>query len=66
VNASKIMKGEAAPFELLPGDVVFVPPRAFTTWNQALEQLLPTLQTVAGLLNPFVQIRYLQQSYENE
>jgi polysaccharide export outer membrane protein len=59
VNVSKILRGEAAPFALAPGDVVYVPPTAFTTWNQALEQLLPTLQTVAGLLQPFVQIRFL-------
>jgi polysaccharide export outer membrane protein len=64
VDASKILQGEAAPFELMPGDVVFVPARAITTWNQALEQLLPTLQTVSGLLTPWVQIRYLEQSYD--
>jgi polysaccharide export outer membrane protein len=62
VNAAKILDGEAAPFELVPGDVVFVPARAITTWNQVLEQLLPTLQTVSGLLTPFVQIRYLEQT----
>jgi polysaccharide export outer membrane protein len=63
VNANSILDGEAAPFELAPGDVVFVPARGTTTWNQVLEQLLPTLQTVAGLLTPFVQIRYLQSTY---
>jgi polysaccharide export outer membrane protein len=63
VDANKILNGEAADFELAPGDVVYVPASTVTTWNQALEQLLPTLQTVAGLLNPFVQIRFLQDSY---
>lgn len=62
VDASAILKGEAGDFVLEPGDVVFVPARPFTTWNMALEQLLPTLQTVSGLLNPFVQLRYLQQT----
>jgi polysaccharide export outer membrane protein len=62
IDASRILKGEAGDFELEPGDVVFVPARAFTTWNMALEQLIPTLQTVSGLLNPFVQIRYLEQT----
>jgi polysaccharide export outer membrane protein len=65
VNVSKILKGQAAPFALAPGDVVYVPPTAFTNWNQALAQLLPTLQTVAGLLQPFVQIRFLENSYQN-
>lgn len=63
IDASKIIKGEAGDFVLEPGDVVFVPARPFTTWNMALEQLIPTLQTVAGLLQPFVQITYLNKNY---
>lgn len=61
VDASKILAGEAGAFELAPGDVVFVPPTAVTSWNEALAQLLPTLQTVSGLLSPFVQIKYLSE-----
>jgi len=61
VDAAKILSGEAGPFELAPGDVVFVPPTALTTWNEGLQQLLPTLQTISGLLTPFVQIKYLSQ-----
>lgn len=62
VNAKKILAGEAAPFPLVPGDVVYVPERAFTNWNQALAQLIPTLQAVSGVLQPFVQIRYLERN----
>jgi polysaccharide export outer membrane protein len=61
VDAERILDGEASPFELAPGDVVYVPPTGLTSWNQALEQLLPTLQTVSGLLTPFVQIKYLSE-----
>jgi polysaccharide export outer membrane protein len=61
VDAERIVAGEAAPFELVPGDIVFVPTTALTDWNQALEQLLPSLQTVSGLLSPFVQMKYLSQ-----
>lgn len=61
VDAAAMLKGEAAPFELMPGDIVFVPETAFTSWNEAMAQLLPTLQTVSGLLTPFVQIKYLSQ-----
>lgn len=61
VDAERILAGEAASFELVPGDVVFVPTTALTDWNQALEQLLPSLQTVSGLLTPFVQIKYLSE-----
>jgi polysaccharide export outer membrane protein len=62
VDAKKILNGDAAPFELAPGDIVYVPTKAFTKWNQALEQLLPTLQTISGLLTPFVQIKYLEKN----
>jgi polysaccharide export outer membrane protein len=61
VDAERILEGEAASFELAPGDVVFVPTTAITNFNQALEQLLPTLQTISGLLTPFVQIKFLSQ-----
>jgi polysaccharide export outer membrane protein len=61
VDAARILDGEAGPFELAPGDVVFVPPTALTSWNQVLQQLLPSLQTISGLLTPFVQIKYLSQ-----
>lgn len=61
VDAQRILDGEAAPFELAPGDVIYVPPTGLASWNEALEQLLPTLQTVSGLLTPFVQIKYLSQ-----
>jgi polysaccharide export outer membrane protein len=61
VDATKILSGEAAPFELAPGDVVYVPLTALASWNEALSQILPTLQTVSGLLTPFVQIKYLSE-----
>ena len=61
VDAERILDGEAGAFELAPGDVVFVPPTALTSWNEALQQLLPTLQTVSSLLTPFVQIKYLSE-----
>jgi polysaccharide export outer membrane protein len=61
VDVERILDGDAANFQLAPGDVIFVPTSAFTDWNLALEQLLPTLQTVSTLLTPFVQIKFLQQ-----
>lgn len=61
VDAEMILNGEAGPFDLEPGDVVFVPPTALTSWNEAIQQLLPTLQTVSSLLTPFVQIKYLSE-----
>jgi polysaccharide export outer membrane protein len=60
VDANKILNGQAVPFALQPGDVVFVPPSPVATWNQALRELIPSLQTVAYSLSPFVSIRYLE------
>lgn len=61
IDATRLLQGEAADFELAPGDVVYVPPTWVTSWNQVLSQLLPTLQTISGVLAPFVQIKYLSQ-----
>lgn len=61
IDAERLLEGEAADFELAPGDVVYVPPTWVTSWNQVLTQLLPTLQTISGVLAPFVQIKYLSQ-----
>ena len=62
IDADRMLAGEVAPFELAPGDVVFVPPTGVTNWNEALAQLLPSLATISGLLTPFVQIKYLSQN----
>jgi polysaccharide export outer membrane protein len=61
VNAEAIMNGSAGPFELEPGDVVYVPETALSDWDQALNAIIPFLQAVAGILQPFVQIKYLSQ-----
>lgn len=61
VDARMIMDGQAAPFALEPGDIVFVPPTAVATWNQVLSEILPSLQTISSVLNPFVSIKYLSQ-----
>jgi polysaccharide biosynthesis/export protein len=59
VNAEKMLRGEAGPFMLEAGDLVFVPETAWTKWNQILAQVLPSLQLIAGLLEPFVQLKFL-------
>jgi polysaccharide biosynthesis/export protein len=61
VDVERILDGDAANFSLMPGDIIFVPTTWVTDWNNALSKLLPTLQTVGGLLSPFVQIKYLSQ-----
>jgi polysaccharide biosynthesis/export protein len=61
VDVERILEGEAANFQLAPGDVIFVPTTALTDWNNAMQQVLPTLQAFSALLSPFVQIKYLQE-----
>jgi polysaccharide biosynthesis/export protein len=61
VDVNRILRGDASSFLLAPGDIVFVPETAVTSWNEAIQEILPTLQTISGLLNPFVQIKYLSQ-----
>ena len=62
VDARMILDGKATSFALEPGDIVFVPASAFATWNEALSELLPSLSTISGILNPFVSIAYLRQN----
>jgi polysaccharide export outer membrane protein len=61
VDVDRILSGDAGSFALAPGDIVFIPPSGVTSWNEAIQLILPTLQTVSSLLNPFVQIKYLRQ-----
>ncbi|MDE8346908.1 MAG: polysaccharide biosynthesis/export family protein [Acidocella sp.] len=61
VDATATLTGGASDFTLHPGDIVYVPPTQLASWNQALTLLLPSLQTVSDLLNPFVSIAYLSR-----
>ena len=61
INARAILNGTAPNFALEPGDIVFVPPTGIGSWNQVLNLLIPSLNTISGLLNPFVSIKYLSQ-----
>jgi polysaccharide biosynthesis/export protein len=61
VDFDKMMRGETLPFQLMDGDVVYVPKSAFGTWNDALADLLPSLQAISAVLQPFVNIKFLSQ-----
>lgn len=61
VDLAQIMRGEAMPLPLSDGDIVYVPRSGIGDWNQALAEMLPTLQTVSSILQPFVQIKYLRE-----
>jgi polysaccharide export outer membrane protein len=62
VDVARIRRGETLPMQLMEGDVVYVPKSVFGTWNDALAELLPSLQLINSLLQPFVMINYLNQN----
>ncbi len=62
VDFDGILRGDALPFPLKDGDIVYVPKNAFGTWNDAISEMLPSLQLVSSVLQPFVQIKYLRNS----
>lgn len=59
VDFEKIMRGEALPIMLKTGDVVYVPRSLVGDWNTAISEMLPTLQAISAVLQPFVNIKYL-------
>jgi len=61
VDFEKILLGDALPYPLKDGDIIYVPKNRFGNWNDALAEILPSLQTVSAVLQPFVQIKYLDR-----
>lgn len=62
VDFDKIMRGEAPPFMLVNGDIVYLPRSQSGSWNDTIAELLPSLQAISALLQPFVSIKYLSDS----
>jgi len=62
VDFDKILRGEALPMALMEGDIVYVPRSHFGAWNDALREMMPTLEAISTILQPFVQIKFLSDS----
>jgi polysaccharide export outer membrane protein len=62
VDLDMIMSGQALPMPLMNGDIIYVPTSKIGNWNDALSQMLPSLQTIGAILQPFVQINYLKDN----
>jgi polysaccharide export outer membrane protein len=62
VDIARMRRGETLVMPLVEGDVVYVPKSVFGNWNDAIEEILPSLQLISGLLQPFVSINYLYKS----
>jgi polysaccharide export outer membrane protein len=59
VDFDRILRGESLPVALREGDIVYVPKSGVGTWNDAIAEILPSLQAVSAILQPFVQIKFL-------
>lgn len=62
VNVDAIITGDALPMDLWEGDVIYIPKSGLTSWNEAINEMLPTLQAFGAILQPFVQLKYLFRS----
>jgi len=62
VDLARMMNGYAMPLQLMDGDIVYIPKTPVGNWNEAMNQLLPTLQVISGILQPFVQLEYLNDN----
>jgi len=61
VDFDKIMRGDALPLALRNGDIIYVPKSNLGSWNDAIAEILPSLQAFSAVLQPFVNIKYLSQ-----
>lgn len=61
VDAAAMLSGRGRDFALEPGDVVFIPRSALGDWNTALGEILPSLQTLSGVLTPITLIESLRE-----
>jgi len=61
VDLGRSLRGEALPYNLQEGDIIYVPRSGIGNWNQALSEMLPSLQALSAVLQPFVQIKFLRE-----
>jgi polysaccharide export outer membrane protein len=62
VDLTRSLKGESLPFALMEGDIIYVPRSRVGNWNQAIQELVPSLQLVSNILQPFVQLKFLSDN----
>lgn len=61
VDYDRVLKGDALPIQLAEGDIIYVPKSRFGNWNDAIAEMLPSLQMVSAILQPFVSIKFLSE-----
>lgn len=60
VDIASILRGDRPDFPLAPGDIVFVPQTLLGSWNDVISQISPTFSVASDVLEPFVQIEFLE------
>ena len=60
IDLEQVMSGRALPFQLQEGDIVYAPRSPIGNWNLAIAEILPSLQAVSAILQPFVQVQLLK------
>ena len=61
VDFDRIMRGQALPFMLANGDIIYLPRTPLGSWNDAIADILPTLSAISGLMQPYITIKFLTQ-----
>ena len=59
IDFDRIMRGQAPPFMLVNGDIIYLPRTRLGTWNDALAEILPSLTAFSTILQPYVTLKYL-------
>ncbi|MCM2264961.1 MAG: polysaccharide biosynthesis/export family protein [Desulfuromonadales bacterium] len=54
VDIANIMDGKAMPLEMRDGDILYVPKTRLGNWNEAIAELLPTIQVLGAAAQPFL------------
>ncbi|WND03279.1 sugar transferase [Temperatibacter marinus] len=60
INANQVLRGKIPDLQLMPDDVIYVPDHPLESWNQFIRAITPTLTLAGGVLQPFVQIKFLK------
>ncbi len=61
VDFDPVLRGKTVPIQLQEGDIVYVPKSSGGNWNEVIAEILPSLQAVSYMLQPFVNIKYLKK-----
>ncbi len=59
VDHDAVLRGEALPFPLVKGDIIYVPRTRIGNWNEAISEITPSLRLISDSLEPFVQLKFL-------